>query len=173
MTISQAPQIRESHLSSEDIQRELVAIHNADLRHFASQMPVKVYTPSLEEINEATPPALARLLEPDFFIEQAQDALGIVVIVEYGGKGEQAVRASWSVATSKEWAQEQLEKYSKPEYHALREAFKINYHWVFQVHPNHEWPYDDDDLIESHITFDQDGSPECWICDLTPYRVYE
>lgn len=175
MTITRAPQIEETHSSpqTKDIERELVALHNADLRYFASEMPVKVHDPSLTEIHRATPSTLQRLLDPDFNSELAQDALGIVVITDFGGRGANAVRASWSVATSDDWAQEQLELYSQPEYQALRKALNIDHHWIFQIHPNDKWLYDDDYLINGHITYDQDGSPECWIFDLTPYQDYD
>ena len=136
---------------------------NNELRAFAESILVATYQPAHAETKAAVEPYFPEIVTSFKNSEQILDEVGLSVITQLGPN----LRISWSVADNAADAAVQLEQYGQSEYRAIRKAFNINNHWVIQVRPNF-WGYDDDQIINGHITFDETyGSPECWILNLS------
>ena len=171
-TVLMPPQVQ---LTEEEVrERELAPLWNASLLQVTEEeFPVSIYTPTIAEIYQAAPPSLKTvldedpLLQGDPLLQFVYDVLGLAVIVDIGKNTPDEMRMSWSVATTDDWAQDQMKQFSRTEYRELRQGLNIDYHWIFRTDSDY-WNYEDQDLIEGHITFDQWDCPECWIFDRRP-----
>jgi hypothetical protein len=134
---------------------------NNELREFAEEMPVVFSYPTFEEAVLAIKPHFPELVKKAEDLTQLLDDVGIVVVEKLAD-----LRISWSVADNSKDAEDQLSKYSQPVYSAIRKALNINHHWVVKVDPDF-LGCSDDGLMDGYGIFRADGSPECWILDLS------
>lgn len=176
-TVLMPPQ---GQLTPEEVrERELAPLWNASLLQVVqNEFPVSIYTPTFAEIYEAAPPKLKSLLDEDPLLEDdpdpslkfVYDVLGFAVVLDIGQKTPFASRISWSVATTDSWANDQLKKFSQPEYRALRQGLKIDSHWIFRTNSDY-WDYEDEDFTEKAPDAEQWNSPECQIFDPRPQSI--
>jgi hypothetical protein len=137
---------------------------NERLRDYARSTRVVQVRPLKNVVVTAIESNFPGLLDKYGSLEDALEALGIVVIEDIG-QGFDPKRISWSIATQQDAVDEQMTRYTQPEYRQLRRMLGIDYHWIFFVPKGNLWLYTDEQLIEGIGTFRDAGRPDCWVLD--------
>jgi hypothetical protein len=137
---------------------------NELLKDYARYTRVVQVCPLKNVVVTAIEESFPGLLDECESIEDALETLGIVVIEEIG-QGVDPKRISWSIATQQAAVDEQMTRYTRPEYRQLRRLLGIDYHWIFFVPEGDLWLYTDEQLIDGIGTFRDAGRPDCWVLD--------
>jgi hypothetical protein len=140
---------------------------NEELRGLSTVFHVLVWLPTRVALTAALNTYFPQLPLNESQPSDWLDTLGMPVLTWVGG-WKPGMRIAWSAAPSTELAQAQLERFSQPDYQGFRRALGIDYHWIFRIRLG--FPLvclSPSDIVDVHIDFDCQGSPECCVLKLT------